>query len=72
MPEIIVSQKIVTESEQVRNCPFCKSEKIDVYYDPGSHGYSEALSYVFCITCGARGPKTMSKKTAIRGWNGEM
>jgi hypothetical protein len=52
-------------SEELRPCPFCGGEKIDVV-EPDNKDFVAR-----CLTCGARGPaNNWNPKEAIKEWSG--
>ena len=54
--------------EQVKNCPFCKSEDVgSSKVQAGSNSY-----HVCCFECGASGPVANSREEAVKLWNRGM
>ena len=65
--------------EKIKNCPFCKSDRVEVYEKKsrGALGRDKVSYYVKCHNCQARGPafgcygKTNEtwRKFALHDWN---
>ena len=54
--------------EQVKNCPFCKSEDVgSSKVQAGSNSY-----HVCCFECGVSEPVANSREEAVKLWNREM
>jgi Lar family restriction alleviation protein len=49
-------------SEQIKPCPFCSSEDVEVFSNYGRY-------FVTCCDCGSEGPNKEGKEEAIKGWN---
>lgn len=50
------------DNNLINVCPFCKSEKAEVYQIDDCYA-------VECIECQARGPESVTEKSAILLWN---
>ncbi len=48
------------------SCPFCGSDSVYSHQDLPN---DEPLFYVWCWTCDAQGPISLSEETAIQEWN---
>lgn len=68
----------MVEKIELRNCPFCGSNEVELYYESDSWGMSAfAIAYVACKRCHAHGPivegNTLTedmKEVAMNIWNG--
>ena len=49
-------------SEEIKPCPFCGSEDVEVFSNYGRY-------FVTCCDCGSEGPNKEGKEEAIKGWN---
>ena len=67
--------KVVTTQIELKPCPFCGSEKLDIVHISGQWGYSSSEDFVKCLKCGARSGKIKdsdcgtNRKLAVMKWN---
>ena len=64
--KVSIDEKVVKEYVELKPCPFCGSENIELHFDPGSYGYTPAKSFVLCSSCGAEMKRTAYSETALK------
>lgn len=77
MSEIVINEKVIIEEKfEVKLCPFCGSEDVELQSAEGQYGYSYAYAYCKCLQCGATSGECkeeyLSKRLklrAINSWN---
>lgn len=67
--------RIIEEEVELKPCPFCGSDNLDLVHINGSWGYHPSEDYVKCLDCYAIGSRIKDsdcgnhRKEAIRNWN---
>ena len=54
--------------DEIRPCPFCKSEAVG-YYGDTTPFLTRGRYWIYCMRCEAQGPKAETRNDAIRKWN---
>lgn len=67
--------KIIETEVELKPCPFCGSDNLDLIHSNGEWGYRSSTDYVKCLACGIIGPLIEDsdcgrhRDKAIREWN---